>query len=218
MQLSGRRPAVGKSRGAYNIARRSSVLGVWRRYLETPKPFTERDGRVAAAFKALRPRLARFVSRRMAAEEVEDVLQDVFADLVQAQRLATPIEEFTAWLFRVARNRIVDRFRKRWPEQFPEHPDEADAFNWEDTLPSPDDGPEALHARRKIIDEIARALSQLPPEQSAVFVAHEIEGRSFQEISAETGVAVNTLLSRKRYAVTALRRSLRDTYADFLAP
>jgi len=155
-------------------------------------------------------RLLRFIRRRVAdPADAEDVLQDVLYELVEANRLLVPIEHVTGWLFRVARNRIVDLWRKRKPEIAID-----DGTGWEDLLPSPDDGPEALYARRVLLAELETALAELPDEQREVFVAHELLGKSFQEMAKETGVSVNTLLSRKRYAVLRLRERLQDVYDE----
>ncbi len=143
--------------------------------------------------------------------DVEDILQDVFYELVLADRAARRIENVGAWLFRVARNRVTDLFRRKRPEAAAG--DDSPAL--EDLLPSPDAGPEAVYARSVLLDALADALDELPPEQRFVFLAHEAEGRSFQELAAETGVSVNTLLSRKRYAVLHLRRRLAAIYADY---
>jgi RNA polymerase sigma factor (sigma-70 family) len=150
--------------------------------------------------------------------DAEDILQDVFYELVEANRLLMPIEHVTGWLFRVARNRITDLFRKKRPERFSDTvvADEDDEpLQLEDMLPSPDAGPEALYARHVLLDELALAVDELPDEQRDVFVAHELEGRSFKEMAAETGVSVNTLLSRKRYAVLHLRERLQSMYDEF---
>ena len=150
--------------------------------------------------------------------DVEDILQDVFCELVEANRLLMPIEHVTGWLFRVARNRIIDLFRKKKPESFSDAAvaDEDDELlRFEDLLPSPDDGPEALYARNVLLDELELAIEELPEEQREVFVAHELEGRSFKDMAAEMGVSVNTLLSRKRFAVLHLRARLRTIYDEF---
>jgi RNA polymerase sigma factor (sigma-70 family) len=164
-------------------------------------------------------RLRNFIRRRVPDPlDAEDILQDVFYRLVEANRLLMPIEHVTGWLFRVARNRITDLFRKKEPENFSEiEPvDEGNGLlQFEDLLPSPDAGPEAIYARRVLLDEMEQALDELPQEQRAVFVAHEFEGRSFKELSAATGESVNTLLSRKRYAVLHLRERLRRVYDEF---
>ena len=153
-------------------------------------------------------RLRRFIRRRVPDRlDAEDVLQDVWSRLVEANRLLMPIEHVTGWLFRVARNRITDLFRARQPDML-----DVDAL--EDLLPSLDAGPDAEYARTVLIDEIAAALDELPREQREVFVAHELEGRSFKEIARETGVNVNTLLSRKRYAVLHLRARLQSIYDE----
>jgi len=152
--------------------------------------------------------------------DAEDVLQDVFYALVEANRLLVPIEHVTGWLFQVARNRIVDLFRKK-PESFSEAAivdDEDELRQLEDLLPSPNAGPDALFARGLLLDELELALSELPEEQREVFVAHELEGRSFKEMAAETGVGLNTLLSRKRYAVLHLRERLQTIYDEFMKP
>jgi RNA polymerase sigma factor (sigma-70 family) len=149
--------------------------------------------------------------------DAEDILQDVFYELVEANRLLMPIHQVTGWLFRVARNRITDLFRKRRPERFSDaavaHEDD-DLLRLVDLLPSPDAGPEALYERHVLLDELASAIGELPPEQREVFVAYELEGRSFKEMAAETGVSVNTLLSRKRYAVRHLRERLKSIYDE----
>jgi len=163
-------------------------------------------------------RLRNFIRRRVPdPRDVEDILQDVFVELLQANRLLMPIEHVSSWLFRVARNRITDLFRKKKPENRGEAAiaDEEDDLRLEDLLPSPDAGPDALYARHVLLDELEAAIDQLPEEQREVFVAHELEGRSFKEMSAETGVSVNTLLSRKRYAVLHLRERLRSIYDEF---
>lgn len=161
-------------------------------------------------------RLRGFVRRRVPdPRDVEDVLQDVFAELVEANRLLMPIEHVTAWLFRVTRNRITDLLRKKRPEPLGEAAtDDGEALRLDDLLPSGDDGPDAVLHRNAILDEIEDALADLPEEQREAFVAHEIEGRSFRELAAETGVGVNTLLSRKRYAVLRLRERLRALYKE----
>ncbi len=179
----------------------------------------EQDERIAETIERERRRLRNFIRSRVADElDVEDVLQDVFSELVEAYRLMKPIEQAGAWLFRVARNRIVDLFRRRRTAartRAREIHDEDDGQALEELLPSPDAGPEAAYARTVLIEELELALGELPEEQRAVFVAHEIEGRSFRELAAETGLSVNTLLSRKRYAVLHLRRRLESIHADF---
>jgi RNA polymerase sigma factor (sigma-70 family) len=164
-------------------------------------------------------RLRNFIRRRVPdPSDAEDIAQEVFYELVEANHLLMPIEHVTGWLYRVARNRITDLFRKKKPESLSDEAveDEAgDLLRIEDLLPSPDAGPEALYFRNVLLEEMELALDELPEEQRDAFVAHEIEGRSFKEISVETGVSVNTLLSRKRYAVTHLRQSLRNIYDEF---
>ena len=179
----------------------------------------EQDQRLSEVIKREQSRLRNFIRRRVPdPRDAEDILQDVFYKLVAANRLLMPIEDVTGWLFRVARNRITDLFRKKKPERFsdPAVADEDDErLQLEDLLPSADAGPEALYARSVLLDELEAAVDELPEEQRAVFVAHELEGRSFKEMAAETGVSVNTLLSRKRYAVRHLRERLQDVYDEF---
>jgi RNA polymerase sigma factor (sigma-70 family) len=180
----------------------------------------EQNRRIAETVEREQPRLRNFIRKRILDEdETEDILQEVFYELVQAYRLMKPVEQVGAWLFRVARNRIIDRFRKRRPETLsasaPAGNEAGELFPWEDLLPSPDAGPEAAYARAVLIDEIDAALDELPEEQREVFVAHELEGRSFNDMAAATGLSVNTLLSRKHYAVLHLRRRLRAIYGEF---
>jgi RNA polymerase sigma factor (sigma-70 family) len=182
---------------------------------------TEQDRRISEAVEGEGGRLRNFIRRRVAdPADAEDILQDVFYKLVEANRLLMPIEHLTGWLFSVARNRITDLLRKKKPENFSDtavahSDDDGERLAFEDLLPSPDAGPEALYARSVLLDELEAALGELPEEQRAVFVAHELEGRSFKEIAAQTGVSVNTLLSRKRYAVLHLRERLQSIYDEF---
>jgi len=180
---------------------------------------TEQDRRITEIFAEERARLRNFIRRRVPNEaDVEDLLQDVFSELVEANRLLMPIEYVTAWLFRVARNRITDLFRKKKPANFSDldlEDEEGERMQIEDLLPSPDAGPDADYVRQAILEELEHALSELPDEQREVFIAHEVEGRSFKELSSESGVNVNTLLSRKRYAVLHLRERLQDIYDEF---
>ena len=174
----------------------------------------EQDQRISEVVKQEQSRLRNFIRRRVPdPRDAEDILQDVFYALVEANRLLMPIEHVTGWLFRVARNRITDLFRKKKPESFSDQDDDLPRL--EDLLPSPAAGPEALYARRVLLDELELAVHELPEEQRAVFVAHELEGRSFKDMAAETGVSVNTLLSRKRYAVLHLRKRLQGIYDEF---
>lgn len=178
----------------------------------------EPDERISEVVKREQARLRNFIRRRVAdPRDVEDILQDVFYELVKANRLLMPIEHVTGWLFSVARNRITDLFRKHQPESFSDSAagEDDDLPQIEDLLPSPDAGPEALYARNVLLDELEVAIDELPAEQRAVFVAHELEGRSFKDLAAETGVSVNTLLSRKRYAVLNLRERLHSIYDEF---
>lgn len=166
-----------------------------------------------------RSRLRSFIRRRVPdPRDAEDILQDVFYRLVEANRLLMPIDHVTGWLFRVARNRIADLFRRQAPERFSDlvlGAGEDEFLTLEDLLPSPDAGPDAVYARNVLVDELALAVEELPPDQRAVFVAHELEGRSFKEIAAASGVSVTTLLSRKRYAVRRLRARLQSIYDEF---
>jgi RNA polymerase sigma factor (sigma-70 family) len=179
----------------------------------------ERDRRISEVLKREQSRLRNFIRRRAPdPRDAEDILQDVFYELVEANRLLMPIEHVTGWLFRVARNRLTDLFRKKRPESFSDiavADEDGELLQLEDLLPSPDAGPEALYARNVLLDELELAVDELPEEQRAVFVAHELEGLSFKEIAGDTGVSVNTLLSRKRYAVLRLRGRLQSMYDEF---
>jgi len=175
------------------------------------------DERISEVVEREGSRLRSFIRRRVAdPRDAEDILQEVFFELVEAHRLLMPIDHVTGWLFRVARNRITDLFRKKRPVSFSEigPAGEGDALRLEDWLPSPDAGPEALHARLVLLEELDEAIDELPKEQREVFVAHELEGRSFKELASATGLSMNTLLSRKRYAVLRLRERLRDVYEE----
>jgi len=180
---------------------------------------TEQDRQIAEIVVKERPRLRNFIRRRVPdPSEVEDIVQDVFYRLVEANRLLMPIEHVTGWLFSVARNRITDLFRKKKPERFSEQPienEEGELLRMEDLLPSPEAGPDAAYLRSLLLEEMELALDELPDEQREVFVAHEMEGRSFREMAEESGVSINTLLARKRYAVLHLRERLRDIYDEF---
>ncbi len=181
---------------------------------------TEQDRQISEVVAVEGGRLRNFIRRRVAdPRDAEDILQEVFYELVEANRLLMPIEHVTGWLFRVARNRITDLFRKKKPESFSEvavEGEDGDLLRIEDLLPSPEAGPEAAYLRNLLLDELELALDELPAEQREVFVAHEIEGRSFKELSAESGVNVNTLLARKRYAVLHLRERLQSIHDEFL--
>jgi RNA polymerase sigma factor (sigma-70 family) len=180
----------------------------------------EQDRQITEAVEQQRSRLRNFIRRRVADPgDVEDILQDVLFEFVEAYRLMKPIEQAGAWLFRVARNRIIDRFRKKQPERFEDLipvSEDGEPFSIEDLLPSPDAGPEAAYARSVLVEELETALDELPEEQREVFIEQEIEGRSFKELAEETGVSINTLLSRKRYAVLHLRRRLQSVYEEFM--
>jgi RNA polymerase sigma factor (sigma-70 family) len=177
----------------------------------------EQNRLISDAMERDKPKLRSFIRKHIAdTNEAEDVLQDVFYELIETYRLMKPVEHVTAWLFRVARNRMVDLFRRKKPSSLnaPASAD-ADADTLEDLLPSDDAGPEAAYARSLLLDALEEALEELPEAQREVFVAHELMGRSFKDISAETGLSVNTLLSRKHYAVQHLRQSLQEIYKDF---
>jgi RNA polymerase sigma factor (sigma-70 family) len=181
---------------------------------------TAQDRQISEVVAEQRSRLRNFIRRRVPdPSDVEDIVQDVFYELVEANRLLMPIEHVTGWLFRVARNRITDLFRKKRPENFTDaaavRDEDGELLRIEDLLPSPDAGPEALYFHNVLLDELELALDELPEEQRYVFVAHELDGRSFKEMAAETGVTVNTLLSRKRYAVLHLRERLQSVYGEF---
>ncbi len=180
----------------------------------------EQDQRITEVVERERSRLGSFIRRRVPdPRDAEDILQDVFSALVEANRLFMPIEHVTGWLFTVARNRITDLFRKKRPENFGDQAtadDEGELLPFEDLLPSPDAGPDAAYARSVLLDELELALDELPAEQREVFIAHDLEGRSFKELAAESGVSINTLLARKRYAVLHLRKRLQSIYDEFL--
>jgi RNA polymerase sigma factor (sigma-70 family) len=180
----------------------------------------EQDRQISEAVEQQRGRLRNFIRSRVADPgDAEDILQDVFYELVAAYRLAKPIEQVGAWLFQVARNRIIDRFRKKKPEAIGfangSNDNDEEPLSLEDVLPSPNAGPDGVFARGVLIEELEDALEELPLEQRQVFIANEIEGRTFAEIAAETETSINTLLSRKRYAVLFLRRRLREIYEEF---
>ncbi len=180
---------------------------------------TEQDRQISEIVAEERSRLRNFIRRRVPdPSDAEDILQEVFYKLVEANRLLMPIDHVTGWLFRVARNRISDLFRKKKPETFSDtsvEDEDGELLQIEELLPSPDAGPEAFYIRNVLLDELELALDELPDEQREVFVAHELEGRSFKELSAESGVNVNTLLSRKHYAVLHLRERLQNIYDEF---
>jgi len=179
----------------------------------------QQDQEISKAIERERPRLRNFIRRRVPDQsDAEDVLQEVFSELVEAYRMMKPLEQVTAWLFRVARNRITDLFRSKKREASREPAvttEDGETLQWEDLLPSPDAGPESAYARRVLLEEMDAALDELPEEQREVFVAHEFLGYSFKELAEQTGVSVNTLLSRKHYAVLHLRQRLQSIYDDF---
>src|SRR5437867_11006864 len=180
---------------------------------------SKQDRRISEIVAEERARLRNFIRRRVPdAADAEDILQEVFYELVAANRLLMPIGHVTGWLFRVARNRITDLFRKKKPVASSDvavEDEDGELLRIEDLLPSPDSGPEALYFRNVLLDELEFALGELPAEQREVFVAHELDGHSFKEMAAETGVSVNTLLSRKRYAMLHLRERLQSVYDEY---
>jgi RNA polymerase sigma factor (sigma-70 family) len=182
---------------------------------------TDQNRRISETITREQARLRQFIRNRVADDgDAEDIFQEVFYELIDAYRLMKPVEQVGAWLFRVARNRIIDLFRKRRPAVLGNDSvlasEDGETRPWEELLPSPDAGPEAAYARGVLLEELDAALEDLPEEQRDIFVAHEIDGRSFKELSEETGVSMNTLLSRKRYAVLHLRRRLQAIYQEFV--
>ena len=187
--------------------------------MELERMALEQDQRILEVVKRERSRLLNFIRRRVPDPgDAEDVLQEVFYRLVEANRLLMPIEHITGWLFQVARNRITDLFRKKQPENFSDvaMSENGEDVQFEDLLPSPDAGPEAEYARKVLLEQLRQAITELPKDQREVFIAHEFEGRSFKELAAQSGVNVNTLLARKRYAVLHLRERLQRSYNEFL--
>jgi len=182
---------------------------------------TEQDRRISEIIAGERSRLRNFIRRRVPNEaDVEDLLQDVFSEVIEAYRLMEPVQRWSAWMFRVARNRIIDLFRKRRLETFGSDPaaisNEGEALPLEEVLTSPAAGPAEVYGQTVLLEELEEALDELPREQREAFLAHEVEGYSFKEIAARTGVSVNTLLSRKHYAVVHLRHRLQDIYDEFV--
>lgn len=180
----------------------------------------DQDQQISDAIERERPRLRNFIRKHVADQgDAEDILQEVFSELIETYRMMKPVEQVTAWLYRVTRNRITDLFRSRKRESIGSTPpvsyDSEDDLHWEDLLPSPDAGPESAYVRSVLLEEIEDAVEELPPEQREVFIAHELMGQSFKDISAQTGVSVNTLLSRKHYAILHLRQRLQAIYDDF---
>lgn len=178
------------------------------------------DQRISEVVERERARLRNFIRRRVPDErDAEDIVQDVFYELVEAYRLMKPVERMSAWLFRVARNRIIDLFRKKKTESLSADPvafdEDGESLLLEELLPSADEGPEAAYARSVLVEELEAALEELPEEQRRVFLAHEIEGQSFQELAQATGASVNALVLRKHYAVAHLRERLEAIYKDF---
>jgi RNA polymerase sigma factor (sigma-70 family) len=219
----GRRPATRLAPFFANQVSTISAASIrLQRWMDKPLSvisMIEQDRHIAEVVAEQRSRLRNFIRRRVPdSADAEDIVQEVFYKLVEANRLLMPIEHVTGWLFRVARNRITDLFRKKKPEPFSDalvESEDGALLGIEDLLPSPEAGPEALYFRNVLLDELEAALGELPDEQREVFVAHELDGRSFKELSAESGVSVNTLLSRKRYAILHLRERLQSIHDEF---
>jgi RNA polymerase sigma factor (sigma-70 family) len=190
-------------------------------------PMVEQDRRISEAVVREQSRLRNFIRRRVADPgDAEDILQEVFYEFVESYRMMKPVEHVTGWLYRVARNRITDLFRKKSREAVRNEPviggknhgEPGEELLIEELLPSPEAGPEAAYARSVLLEEVDDALDELPADQREVFIAHELMGYSFKEISAQTGVSVNTLLSRKHYAVLHLRERLQGIYDELTKP
>jgi RNA polymerase sigma factor (sigma-70 family) len=183
---------------------------------------TEQDRQIFEVMEEHSPRLLNFIRGHMpAGADAEDILQEVLYELVRAHRLLIPIDTVTGWLYRVARNRITDMFRKKKPDLFSDvatEGEDGELLDVEDLLPSPDAGPEADYLRKRLLEALQSAIAALPAEQREVFIANELEGRTFNELAAETGISINTLLSRKRYAVSSLRRRLHTIHKEFIKP
>lgn len=188
--------------------------------LSTNGVTAEQNRRISDTVRREQARLRQFIRQRVPDPgDAEDIFQEVFYELVEAYRFMKPLEQVGAWLFRVARHRIIDLFRRKRPAVLGNDSmlagEDGETHRWEDLLPSREEGPEAAYVRNVLLEELDAALEELPEEQRVVFVAHELEGRSFRELSEATGVSVNTLLSRKRYAVLQLRRRLQSIYDEF---
>jgi RNA polymerase sigma factor (sigma-70 family) len=180
---------------------------------------TDKNSEITAAVVRERTRLGSFIRRRVRDPgDAEDILQDVLQAFVEAYRLPEPIEQVGAWLFRVARNRIIDRFRGRRDrstiDMIDDSNEAASEYRLDLVLPALDADPEAIFARSVVLDELQRALDELPADQREVFIAHELEGRPFKDLALRSGVGINTLLARKRYAVLYLRRRLQTVYDE----
>ncbi len=189
--------------------------------LPSAAAMTEQDDRLQQAVREQRGKLLSFIRRRIPdQEDAEDVLQDVFFELVQSYRLVKPVEQMAAWLFRVARNKIIDRYRRPKPASLEEAAayhsaaDSDEPLLLADVLPAPDDSTETAMARETIMEAILDALDELPPAQREVFVWHEFDGKTFRQMAEETGVPLKTLISRKHYAVQQLRTKLQALYTD----
>jgi RNA polymerase sigma factor (sigma-70 family) len=192
--------------------------------METPERITrmnDEDPRLSEILAEDRARLRDFIRQRVPNEaDAEDLLQEVFYEAILAYRLMEPIERWSSWMFRVARNRIIDRFRSKRPAGMESASSitsvDGDRLFLEDVLPSLEAGPDAAYARSVLMEELEEAIDALPEAQREVFVAHEIEGESMNDIARRTGVSLNTVLSRKHYAVKALRRQLKTIHDAFV--
>jgi RNA polymerase sigma factor (sigma-70 family) len=197
------------------------------RSLESQEEQANRNRAVEHAVRAERRRLFDFILRRVRSpEDAEDILQDVFYQLVSSYSVTEPIEQLTSWLFTVTRNKIIDWYRRRRPESSLSQRiavregenDDSLPLNLEEILFDPSETPDQAYARSVVWSDLADALDELPENQRQVFIMHELEGKSFKEIAVLTGEPVNTLLSRKRYAVLYLRERLQDLYNEFEQP
>ncbi len=179
---------------------------------------SEQDRRISETVQREQTRLRNFIRRRVADQrDAEDILQEVLYEFVEAYRMMKPIEQVSGWLFRVARNRIIDLFRRKKSGSLSDPVsagDDGEELLLQDLLPSPELGPDAVYARTVLLEELDEALDELSDRQREVFIAHEVEGRSFKELSAETGVSVNTLIARKHRAVAHLRRRLQAIHDE----
>lgn len=213
--LRGRSPDLYNISPSHSSSTRKGLTERWHSMTST----LEQDRRISDVIAKERPRLRNFIRKRVLNEaDVDDLLQEVFCELVEASRLLKPVDYVTGWLFSVARNRMTDFFRKKKPDNFTDlvTSSETGELEIQDLLPSPDAGPDALYLRNLLLEELGDAIDELPDAQREVFLAHEWDGRSFKELSAETGVSVNTLLSRKHYAVLHLRERLQRVHDEWV--
>jgi RNA polymerase sigma factor (sigma-70 family) len=173
------------------------------------RDMTQQDSVITDTFNKEKAKLRNFIRKSVPnAGDADDILQDVFYEFVSAYRLPEPLEQVGAWLYRVAKNRIVDRFRKQKHEVVLTQDDDKDALWLEAILSIETETPASIFERKMLVEHVIATLNLLPAEQRQVFIAHELDGKSFKQIAAESGVAINTLLARKRYAVTFLQEQL----------